>query len=186
MCTSGAKRVTCLSKKGLFLCWELQESFQVPRTEHLPTNTSLCNVEIRSGNGPVNTLYGQKGSTTKKLLHFSRPRGSSKMPCVIKWCVDTALELLTEMSGQEYLNIHEGTSNFQHSTYSIAVKYGSWTLLGTSFSAQVFYTQNDFFNLCDIIAHINSVSSCTSHFFSQTKLLSKINLYLQTISRQAL
>lgn len=97
-CVTVRLRGLSLLVKGLFLCWEIQESFQVPRTEHLPTTTSLHSVKLGSGNGLMNTSYGEKGATTEKLLHFSRPRGPSKMLSVIKWCVDTALKLLTEMS----------------------------------------------------------------------------------------
>lgn len=47
----------------------------------------------------MDMFYGQKGAATKKILHFSRLRDTSKMSSV-----ETALELLIETSGQEYFN----------------------------------------------------------------------------------
>lgn len=129
----------------------------------------------------MSTLHGQKGATTEKSFHFSRPRGSSKMLCVIKWCVDATLGLLTEMSWQEYLNMYEGRNSFQPRAYGIVVIYGSWNLLGTSFSVQVSYiqmeflsyTQNEFSNLYDIIVHIDSMSSYTTEYFLKQSYLAK-------------
>lgn len=165
MCNSGAKRVTPLSKKRFIPLLGDTGRFAGSQNWTLAHQHISVQCQDKIWEWSCEHIVWTERFNYQKIASLQQTQRLLKDVLCHKWCVDTALELLTEMSWQEYLNIHEGTNNFQHSTYSIVVKYGSWTLLGTRFSAQVFYAQNEFFNLRDVVAHINSVSSCTSHFF---------------------